>query len=298
MNEKMNLLMAINKNYFPQMETLLYSLASSNNKGIDLYLMHRELTEDQVKKLDEIVCRELDGKLYEINLKDSFLDGAKIKHHFSVEMYYRIFASEYLPSDLERILWLDADIVVIKSIKNFYFMDFCEKSMVVCAHREKNEKCEISKEAKERLKLSGEQPYFNSGVILMNLEKIRGEFNHEYTMNLILKMNDILNYPDQDILNILYRNDVLWLDYKEYNYQIHYDWKFVNEKEHIENNVKIIHYAGPAKPWQYKSRHFSYEYYWKNYLKFGSAWDCFKIQVESILYMFYIKTKKLKRGKK
>lgn len=296
MNKKMNLLMAINKNYFSQMETLLYSLASSQNKGIDVYLMHRELSEYQIETLKKIVSDELNGELHEINLKDSFLDGAKIKHHFSVEMYYRIFASEYLPDDLERILWLDADIAVIKSIKNFYFMDFAEKSMVVCAHREKDERCLISKEAKKRLNLKGEDPYFNSGVILMNLKKIRSEFNHEYTMNLIMKLNDILNYPDQDILNILYRNDVLWADYKEYNYQIHYDWNFPKEKEHIESNVKIVHYAGPAKPWQYKSRHFSYDYYWKNYLKFGSKLNYFKIQIESVLYAFYIGMKKLRRG--
>lgn len=295
---KMNLLMAINRKYIDQMKALLYSLGENNDSDVDVYLIHRELKEDDIEDLQRTVQYTTKGALYEIELDDAFLPEAKVGHHFSIEMYYRIFASEFLPTDINRILWLDADIIINNSLCEFYFQDFHGKSMVVCAHRERNKGNPIiSLEAKERLRLMGDEPYFNSGVILMNLEKIRREFNRDAVSNLILQMEDILNYPDQDILNILYRNDVLWADYTKYNFQIHYDWKMENEKEHIQKNVVIIHYAGPAKPWEFKSRHFSHAYYWKYYLKFGKRSVYNKIQFESILYAMYISLKRLRKGK-
>lgn len=280
--------MAINQKYVPQMKVLLYSVADSNDAKVDVYLMHRELSSKDLSEIKYIVQEKLNGSLHEIRIKDGFLANAHINHHFSIEMYYRIFASEFLPQDIDRILWLDADIVVKRSLQEFYNSDFKGKSCIVCAHREKNEEYPlISMEAWQRLKLQGIQPYFNSGVILMNLCKIRKEFDETRVLEIVNKFQDVLNYPDQDILNMIYENDVLFKDKDKYNYQIHYDWPCSNEENHIDNNVVILHYVGPAKPWLYKSRHFSYKYYWKYYLKFGSRVTYIRYEILSSLYATY-----------
>lgn len=282
--------MAINQKYVSQMKVLLYSIADSNETKVDVYLMHRELGSKDLSDIKHIIQKKLRGSLHEIHLGDEFLANARINHHFSVEMYYRIFASEFLPQDIDRILWLDADIIVKKSLQEFYNSDFRGMSCIVCAHREKHEEYPlISIEAWRRLKLQGRQPYFNSGVILMNLCKIRKTFDKTQVCNIIDKFQDVLDYPDQDILNMIYEDDVLFADKNKYNFQIHYNWVYSNEKNHIENDVVVLHYAGPAKPWLYKSRHFSYKYYWKYYLKFGKKIPYIRYEILSRLYAMYRK---------
>lgn len=277
-----NVLMAVNKNYLEQMKTLICSLGENNNSIIDIYLIHNELAYEDIELLSNLLEKQCKGKLHEIKVSSSFLKGAKVNEHFSIEMYYRIFATELLPQNLDRILWLDADIVTIRSIENLYFTNLKGLSIGACGHREKDVNNNlINNQALKRLKLGNNKTYFNSGVLLMDLNKIRNNFNKDDILNLIYKMESILENPDQDILNIMYCDDVLVLDKNCYNYQVHYDWKDPNEKNIIQNTVAILHYVGPAKPWKATSNHFTYNYYWKYYLKHGksSVYNKYKIEL-------------------
>ena len=74
--------------------------------------------------------------------------------------------------------------------------------------------------------------YINSGVCLLNLKKIRED-------NMVKKLNRFLNthklmYPDQDTINVVFKNKILFLDNK-YNSSI-----FTGEAQ----NFKIYHWAG------------------------------------------------------
>lgn len=262
--------MAINRKYLDQLKTVVCSLGTNCSCPVDVYLMHTELTEKDIISLTKLVQRMCGGCLHEIKIMDSFLTKAKTYNHFSKEMYYRIFASEFLPRTISRILWLDADVLILKDLKQLFNCDLQGNSIAVCSHREKdNEDPLVNRKAIERLGMQENDIYFNSGVLLMDLDKIRKNFQKERVLELIYEKSDMLIYPDQDILNILYQHDKLMLDWKVYNFQIHFDWKFPNEKDYLKNNVVIIHYAGHFKPWKYNSYHFSYKYYWKYYLLHG-----------------------------
>lgn len=217
---------------------------------------------------------------YLSKVSQKFLEGAKVNDHFSVEMYYRIFATELLPESLARILWLDADIITIKSLETLYYLDLHGYSIAACGHREKSESEKIiNSSACQRLKLDSDTVYFNSGVLLMDLDKIRKNFDKASTLDLIFKMEKDLENPDQDILNILYQHDVLVLDKDSYNYQVHYDWESNNEKANIQDSTVIVHYVGPAKPWKPTTYHFTYEFYWKYYLEHGFAKEYKKYKI-------------------
>ena len=56
---------------------------------------------------------------------------------YPVEIYFRIFASKYLPQDLERILYLDADTIVINPLKELYETDFGGNYYVAATHVKK-----------------------------------------------------------------------------------------------------------------------------------------------------------------
>ena len=265
----MNILVAVNQKYVPQLKTLLFSLGQNNPQKNNIYLMSSELKQNTIEELTLFAENRCNSSLHILAVDPEQFKNAKILSHFSVEMYYRIFAVEYLPSDMDRILWLDADIIVKESISEFYQSDFKGKSLVVCSHRELDENYQAATiDAVKRLGLNSDTEYFNSGVILMNLEKMRKEFDSEKTFRLIEAYRECLVYPDQDILNLLYEKDVRYEDKMIYNYQVHYNWTYEEEKEFIEKKVKILHYVGPVKPWGYQTYHFSYDYYWKYYLLF------------------------------
>lgn len=289
-----NVLMAVNKNYLTQMKTLICSIGDNNDSEIDIYLIHNELNSKEIEEVADLLRRFCNGFLYEIKVSEKFLEGAKVNDHFSIEMYYRIFATELLPKKLDRILWLDADIITIKSLETLYYMDLRGYSIAACGHREKDECVNlINSRACKRLQLASNTVYFNSGVLLMDLCKIRESFNKADTLELIYKMETVLENPDQDILNILYQHDVLVIDKNIYNYQVHYDWEMLEEKEKIKNNAMILHYVGPAKPWKPTSYHFTYDYYWKYYLKHGSSKEYRKYKIQLCCYNFVTKIKRV-----
>lgn len=283
--DSINVLMAVNKNYLTQMKTLICSIGDNTCAAVDIYLIHNELSSQDITETAELLKRKCNGNLYEIKVSQTFLEGAKINDHFSIEMYYRIFATEFLPKNLNRILWLDADIITIKSLESLYYLDLHGYSIAACGHREKGEEEPvINTRACQRLKLDSDTVYFNSGVLLMDLDKIRKNFDKTSTLDLIFKMEKVLENPDQDILNILYQHDVLVLDKDVYNYQIHFDWKSKYEKANIENHTVIVHYVGPAKPWKPTTYHFTYEFYWKYYLEHGLTKDYRKYKVNLYTY--------------
>lgn len=277
----MNILMAVNQNYFLQMLTLLCSLGENNSSKIDVYLIHNELTAKHIQLVQNMMKEKNYGCVYEIKVDSTFLEGAKVNEHFSIEMYYRIYASELLPKEIDRILWLDADIITIKSIEELYHTDLQGNSIAACVHRERFARCDaINDKAVKRLEMYSECRYFNSGVLLMDLKKIRKNFKKEAVTELIYQKESVLENPDQDILNLLYCYDVLLLDESVYNYQVHYDWDAVNEQQHVLNNVVILHFVGPAKPWKPDTMHFTYDYYWRYYLMHGSKvnYEAYKVK--------------------
>lgn len=258
-----NILVAVNDNYCIPLQTMLLSLAKTNRDHLDLYLMSSELSRRNIMKLEKHMKNNCHGTLHIIEVSRDFLKDAPIGNHFSKEMYYRIFCSIFLADTLDRVLWLDADIIVIKDIGDLYRMDFQGCSIVACDERQGEGGEEIARSCNIRLGRREDQRYFNSGVMLFNLEKIRKHFSKEQIFQLIDSKRNILVSPDQDILNLVYEDDVVFADAIRFNYQVHFDWWMNDEKGLINDQTCILHYIGPWKPWKPKNTHFTFKYYWQ-----------------------------------
>ncbi len=279
----MNILVAINDNYFKPLQTMLLSLARTNRDHLDLYLMSSELSHKNTIKLEIYVRNICHGTLHTIEVSKDFLNSAPIGNHFSKEMYYRIFCSNFLPQTLDKILWLDADIIIIKDISDLYSMDFQGCSIIACDERQGVGLEDIARGCNIRLGRREEQRYFNSGVMLFNLDKIRKQFSEEHVLKLIDLKKDILVSPDQDILNLVYDDDVIFADAIRFNYQVHFDWKVNNEQMLVSNQTCILHYIGPWKPWQPKNIHFTFKYYWNIRIRQGYIVEWLTYKLLSLL---------------
>lgn len=95
--------------------------------------------------------------------------------------------------------------------------------------------------------------YFNSGILVMNLKKFREEKVYHQFLDLLSKVKFIIA-PDQDYLNVICHNKVLYLD-ETWN-------KAPLPHVILDQNIKLIHYKLTAKPWHYSDIPYA-EYFWK-----------------------------------
>lgn len=241
----MNILISVNEKYLDKAETMLLSLRRTTKEPVAVYLMTHCLTQTHISRLEKFLTKH-DMGLCVVDVSHTGLDNLPLgNRHFSVEMYYRILAQFLLP-DCDRVLWLDADIVIRRDLKDFYSQSFDGK--LLCACPDKNQGGEEITGIKKKLKLPTAHTYFNSGVLLLDLQALRRKTSQSEILALCRSLSDRLTYPDQDILNVLYHGRVKYCDWKIYNYQVLYERKIPAE---ALSRIAVMHYAGETKPWDY-----------------------------------------------
>ncbi|MFR5664731.1 MAG: glycosyltransferase [Enterocloster bolteae] len=267
----MNILVAINKQYISKLEVLLESIFTNNPIETNVYLLHSELDNADIMRLQDF-CRERVGdlntpkRLHAISVEGSTFCDVKIDiPGLSIETYYRLLAAEILPHDIDRILYLDADIIVDGSLDEFYNIDFCGNAAAVCADTIANFKEDI----RSRIGLSKEGTYFNAGVILLNMTVWREVVTREKVVE-ILQSGKSFPFHDQDILNLLLDKNLVYVNAFVYNFEVvlarDYSEYYKNIILPLKQKPIIYHYAGDqkAKPWNmgYNCADFN-KYYWK-----------------------------------
>lgn len=268
----MNILITINKKYVKQVNILLNSIQYSNTEeSFDVYVLHRDLEEKDL----EIMNNNLDLKRFEIHLihipEKEIHKFPVYEKRYPVEVYFRIFASNYLPQDLDRILYLDADTIVINPLKELYETDFEENYYIAATHVKKV----LHKLNEIRLNIKEDEPYINTGVLLINLKALRTIHIEKEVKEFIEKNEKKLLLPDQDILVSILGNKIKLVDSLKYNlgertlntYNINHPKNQIGLRWICRNTV-IIHYFGRNKPWN------------KQYI---GRLDCFYHKIEKII---------------
>src|SRR5699024_10428617 len=115
--------------------------------------------------------------------------------------------------------------------------------------------------------------YFNTGIVLMNIQKLREERTPKEISEAVVDNKAILILPDQDVFNYLYFNEVKENPWEIYNvdprlYQV---FQLINPEKYnlgwVEDEVIFIHYAGKHKPWMEREKYkwdlgkYYFEYY-------------------------------------
>lgn len=248
----MNILVTINKSYIKHLKTLISSIKKSNPKELfKIYLFHRDLSKKDINSIKLILNENI--TLFPIKIQNEEINNYPVyEERYPVEIYFRIFASIYLPKDVDRILYLDTDIIVINKLNKLYNMDFEDNYYIAST----NIGPVMHKFNELRLGLGKKHPYINSGVLLINIQKLRNIEIKDKVNNFIKKKKNVLMLPDQDIISALYGSKIKVIDNLKYNLSdkslnIHNLKNFNNkiDLEWIRKNTTIIHYYGKNKPW-------------------------------------------------
>ncbi|MDB9374935.1 glycosyltransferase family 8 protein [Nodularia sphaerocarpa] len=221
-----------------------------------VHIITKKITTNFQQKIDKLkTTAKIDFLIYQV--EDAEVKNLKVSQHISSAAYYRLLAPDILPNHLNKVLYLDSDLIVNGSILELYNYDI--SNYVVAAHGKK------VVTNKKRLELNSNY-YFNSGVMLINLETWRNLNIGKQCIELIRNRPDMIKLWDQDALNKVIDGDFLNLDQKWNSLVDLYDGN-----SQANDQSMIIHFIGSLKPWQIWCISPAKELYW-SYLK-KSPWS-------------------------
>lgn len=218
--------MACTKNYYKYLYTWISSI-TKNNFYKKIYL----IIEDDKLNLPFTSIEYININKIPLNKK-----GLNYNTGYTKASLARLYLTDLLPNE-DMVLYLDTDLLVIDNVTELFDLNMDDYYMAGV----------IDQGAKTNLMTQNididKEHYINSGVCLFNLKKIRKD-NKTKELDNYLNTHKLL-YPDQDTINVIFKNKILFLDNK-YNSSI-----FTGEAK----NFKIYHWAGGKENWVYNREH-------------------------------------------
>ena len=255
---RINVAFSSDNNYAQHMAVSIASLLQSyvSERGLNIYILCKDIDDTHIINLKTIVAQHSMAELFFHSINDDEFTNFPLPNNYHpVEMYFRLKIAEIFPS-LDRMLYLDSDIIVQSDISEIYFTEKIQNKMVMAVE----EPTILNQKRLQSLGMADDVPYFNSGILLMNLSNMRKKgFKNKY-INFINEYKKHILYGDQDVLNAVCKGDweALPLSWNAYYfiYQRVYDGTYYNyKKEDIhaaKTQPKIIHFNQHPKPWSTK----------------------------------------------
>ena len=250
--DDIKLLVTLDDNYVPPLQVLLTSLHTSNpGERFTLYLMHSSLSAEALTEV-EALCELYGIGLQPVAVGSGLFENAPVTKQYPQEMYYRLLTPQLLPGDVHRVLYLDPDTLVINPLRPLWETDLGSCIYAAASHKGKTELVA----GINQVRLGTESKYFNSGVLLIDLDAARRKVVPEEIFAYVERHARELVLPDQDVLNALYGERTLELDDAVWNYdarnfntyllrsggECDLDW--------VLSHTSILHFCGKSKPWQ------------------------------------------------
>ena len=244
----MNILLAFNSNYYMPALVLLKSLLVNNQwcREIRIYVLYSDLKPGEIRRFSQVA--EESGIAKAIFLPvgtDTFQDAPLHLKWISRETYYRLLAQEMLPESVERVLYLDVDMIVMGSLEEFYHQDFEGKLLVACNRYGLGG---VDPKRLEQLTLPRDTIYFNAGTLLYDLAGQRQQIDPNILYEYPVLFYQQLKYGDQDVLNAVFYGLTKFADWRVYNC---FDSNTTRQRQEdrVRRSCKIFHYNGRGKPW-------------------------------------------------
>lgn len=278
----MNILYTLNDKFVPQVSAGITSLCENNKsaKNIDFYLISQGICAENKKKLKKMVKEKYHRKIFYIEINDlsKYFEFEFDTNGWNPIVLARLLMEKLLPKTLDKIIYLDGDTIVRGNIEKLWNTKMGDKAIAASIEPT------IDKKRKNALGLKN-MPYYNAGVLLVDLKNWRKGNIEEKILKFYKKNNGKLFANDQDAINGALKGNIITLSptYNFYNIFYQYSYKFLNKLcdfEYIDKNTyidafndpKIVHYLGEERPWRdgntHKYRNDYRKYlnmtYWKN----------------------------------
>ena len=254
----MNLLLTLDENYLLPCKVMLDSFFASNpnEQGVTVYLLHSAIPDDKLEGLTGF-CSYFGAALKPIAVDTALFENAPTSKRYPKEMYYRLLSPLILPQEVERVLYLDPDMLIINPLHPLWELNLYGKTFAAAAHTGLTEMAN----GINQVRLDTEHEYFNSGVMLIDLNAARKLVTAEDVFGCVSEHEKELILPDQDVYNILYGKETQPIDDVLWNYDVRNYPKYLirstgkHDLNWVMQNTAVLHFCGKNKPWheEYKN---------------------------------------------
>jgi lipopolysaccharide biosynthesis glycosyltransferase len=235
------------------------------DEKIDLYIINDQIN---TKNKDKLI-RSIDSEMIQIHwldMSEVIPENIKLpidRSSFPLNIYARLFIPYFLPEDVEKAVYFDVDIILLKDISDLAKTDMGDKTIAGVVDKSGTISTAWAGIGNyKELGLPPDTKYFNSGVLVINPIKWRNSDITTKIINCINENVNFTNFPDQYGLNVVFANQWLELD-PNWNCQSAF----------FHENPCLIHFTG-KKP-IYRSYDMNYKDEFYNYLKL-TKWNDFK----------------------
>ncbi|HIK06632.1 MAG TPA: glycosyltransferase family 8 protein [Trichormus sp. M33_DOE_039] len=212
-------------------------------------------------------------------------DGKTIAKYVSIATFFRLLIPEILPEQLEKVIYLDCDLVVRGNLEQLWQTDLGDNYVLAAQDTwipyVSNSNGLLNY---KELGISSDSKYFNAGVLVINLKKWRTDDISAKAINYLKQKTEYIRWHDQDVLNPLFVGQWGELDPRwncspssVYAYS---SWKDSPFSEEVYNNLirdpYIIHYVSNKKPWT--SRHTLLKEYFFEYVDM-TEWSGWRLTI-------------------
>lgn len=248
MSDRINVCIACDDNYSKYAGVVISSALENAEQDdkLTFFILDSDISDDSkglINSLKQIKDCEInfigiDNKLFE--------DYAKVKtnQYISIATYYRLKLSELLP-EVDRVIYLDCDVVVNKSLSELFNSDL--EGLPIAGVLDINKRM-----------LRKNPSYVNAGMLVMDLKTIREQAIEPQFLEWTKEHIDTIKMGDQEIINEVLKGKIKILK-DNWNVQ---SSNFVNRSSYTKAPY-IIHFVSKRKPWHFGSFSYHKDYYFK-----------------------------------
>lgn len=242
-NSVFHVAFGIDDDFVRALGVLMTSIIENNkNESIVFHIISKYISKENRRIIKQFaVENNISINIYIID--ETIFNDLPTTAYITKAMYNRFLIPLILKDIADKVLYLDADIVCLNSIKDLKRINIDDKVVAVI---EESNNYVVKKRVKDLNLVS--KKYFNSGVLYININNWIDKDINSKLINYAKSATDLM-FPDQDILNVVLEKDCLYID-KKYNYAFDVRYKSNRYIYTIPDNVVFLHYVGRFKPWQ------------------------------------------------
>ena len=258
MNREIPIFFTIDDAYAPFLGVALNSAVknSSADRRYKAIVLHQDLSEANIKKLKALESDNFKIELTPMKANFEALDDRMSNRlrcdYFTLTIYFRLFIPAMFP-EYDKGIYIDSDVVLTDDIAKLFDTDIGDNFIGACNDLSIADIPPLVAYTENAVGVKGKE-YINSGVLLMNLKKMRECDFEGHFLNLLNTYHFDSIAPDQDYINAMCNGKIYYLDEV---------WDAMpNEAKPPIKDTKIIHYNLFSKPWCYDNIQYE-EFFWK-----------------------------------
>lgn len=242
-------------NYLQHCVAMLCSLFENNRAHkIMVHLLVDSLSKE-AREIISSLCERYDNEAVFYDMKQGMLENIQLndiqfngKKMYSIATYYRMFLPSLLPKEIDRVLYLDCDIIVLQDVSELFNLNMDEYGIAAV-----KDSSPFDSYHRFKMGLGLQHSAFCAGMMIVNLDYWRENDSQSRLLEYATRSWENVYMQDQDALNYVFRD--AW-------FQLPYKWgktplavapvdksqRWFDIKEYV-NSPCIYHYSAHVKPW-------------------------------------------------